>query len=117
MKFIIVNLINLQNIENIISKISDMLKNEFIIYFILECDVLKLQKVESLIHNLCPNCEMLDKRVVTSEMSTVRQFAVGFSSVKTNRLVFQSAKTIEDIKALLKLNLVNKNQEYIEINI
>lgn len=114
MEFILVDLTTKKNLD-ILSKISEFIEHDFLIYFLLEPDVLKLQNIETLIKQKFPNCEMVDKRVITFDGSAARQYAMGFSSIKTNRLVFQSAKTIEDLKSLLKLQLINKTCKYIEL--
>lgn len=111
MKLAIVNLVGTADFCKLDELQEFVGTDDFMVAILFEEDVLKAQNIQTLMKTKF-NKEMLDMRVIASDVGTVEQFAVVFSSVKTNRLTFQSVRTIEDLESILKLQIIKNNYTY-----
>lgn len=112
-------LIRLEEEKSLEKKLDEFFKlvdnQDFLAVFIDKPNFLRKQEIESLITKKIQPCDLLDMRVITCDVGASELVAMVFSSIKANRLIFQSAQTVEDIKSLLKLQIVNKKYTYFEL--
>ena len=116
MRYILVDLENPQKLTEEFDRIVEFVKNhDFLIIYLFESDILLKQRIDALMKLKYQSCELLDMRVITCNVCGKEVVMEVFASVKANRSIFQSAKTIEDIESLLRLQVTNKNDKFMNI--